>query len=322
VFPTEVQVETQQVQVTGPSDVLAAITGISFDPATDKWTLNIDTSVQGPFKLINPVPSTYNGTIDTLHRLDSSSVIINVTPCNNDSQDCLQETTVHFVQGNAAVSCAGLSGVFQIVYGVACEESDASKCPLVGGETNTITIIVQTSDSCPTNDTITFTQTTLSTFSNAGCTAPRTSFITNQVAYFGAVITSSKGNIASRTVHSGSVCFQIGNGACNPVDYTVISSANGNDPVFSVDFMGTANNRAVFSVLNQTPVEAQDFNIQATIDVSFTGAKRSIGLERQAASGQRNVPMTATMTVTGYEDAEVVAAQSGASSLTWFGIHF
>jgi len=208
------------------------------------------------------------------------------------------------------------------VYGVACEESDASECPLVGGESNTITIIVQTSDSCPTNDTITFTQTTLSTFSDAGCTAPRTSFITNQVSYFGAVITSSKGNIASRTVHSGSVCFQIGNGACSPVDYTVVSSTNGNDPVFSVDFMGTANNRAVFSVLNQTPVEAQDFNIKATIDVSFTGAKRSVNFERQAGT-QRNVDMTATMTVTGYDDnSEIIAAQSSASSLTWFGIHF
>jgi len=308
--------------VTGPSDVLSAITGISYDPTSEQWKVSLDTSVQGPFKLINPVPSTYNGTIATQNRLDAGeTVIINVTPCNNDSQDCLQETTVYFAQGGAAASCSGLNGVFQIVYGVACEESDPSKCPLVGGETNTITIVLLTSDSCPTNDTITFTQTTLSTFSDSGCSDPRTSFITNQVSYFGAIITSSKGNIASRTVQTGSVCFQIGSGACNAVDYTVITSVNGYDPVYSVDFMGTTNNRAVFAALNDVPVEAQVFNIKATIDVSFTGAKRSLLSERQAAQ-QKNVAMSTTMTVTGQEDdSEILAAASGASSLTWFGIH-
>ncbi len=98
----------------------------------------------------------------------------------------------------------------------------------------------------------------------------RTGFITNQIAYFGAVVTSSNAAILNRTILANSVCFQIGAGACQSVEFTELSDASGKDPIFSVD-LGSAGNSPVFAVLDASPASAQFYQVKATVEVLFIG---------------------------------------------------
>ncbi len=98
----------------------------------------------------------------------------------------------------------------------------------------------------------------------------RTGFITNQIAYFGAVVTSSNAAVLNRTILANSVCFQIGAGACQSVEFTELSDASGKDPIFSVD-LGSAGNSAVFAVLDASPASAQFYQVKATVEVLFVG---------------------------------------------------
>ncbi len=108
----------------------------------------------------------------------------------------------------------------------------------------------------------------------------RTGFITNQIAYFGAVVTSSNAAILNRTILANSVCFQIGAGACQSVEFTELSDASGKDPIFSVD-LGSAGNSAVFAVLDASPASAQFYQVKATVEVLFVGGVS----KRMAVSG-------------------------------------
>ena len=296
--------------------MIAAISEVDYNPSNDQWTIQISTSVQAPFKLSNPIAATYNGTINSDNRLvPSDFTISSVTACNSNLLDCQQVTTVYFQQGSAAAACLGLDGFFTITYEIICSVNDSLTCPLVGGETGVVTAGLTTGDGCPTATSINFTVTTLSSFSDAGLTIPRTSFITNQIAYFGAIVTSDQAQISARSVQNNSVCFQIGSGACQPVTYSVIASVNGNDPVFSMSFNGDANNRAVFaSLLSSAVAEAQYYTVKATIDVQFTGAKRDVQSKSvDTVSHVILIPTTSTNSV--WEPA------SSASSLSLFGIH-
>lgn len=119
---------------------------VNYDPTTDLWELQLQTSVQGPYELYNPQPSALNGSIFTNNRVQSgTSTITNLTSCNDNDLACEQQTTVYFVQGSAVASCDGLSGTLQVIYNITCEQNSPSECPLIGNETLTVQVSLNVS---------------------------------------------------------------------------------------------------------------------------------------------------------------------------------
>lgn len=295
-FPTEVSVSSStSTQVTGEIDVISAITRISFNPTTDKWSLDFDTSVQAPFILQGPIVSTTGGEISSKNRYDSDSLSLGtVTGCSSNLVDCQQKTSLKFKQGSADAPCDALSGSITIKYNVTCAQGLGSECPLFGNETVAILLTLATGSSCPATDTITFTATTLNSFADAAATTARTSFITNQIAYFAAVITSSDAEIATKTVKPGSVCFQIGSNTCHNVNFTSLGASGQYEPIFSIDF---EDNMAVFQNLTIGANSAASYAVHAVIQVTFTGAtsKRSflvsssLGKRRQLLRTEKEI---------------------------------
>ncbi len=162
------QVGTSSIQVTGEPDLLALLSFLDFNPSADEWTVKFRTSIQAPFKLVNPTVNSVSGQLLTDNRYKTASLgVSSISACNNNSLDCMQEGTLQFVKGTALASCDALSGVLSLVFDLACQEGSTVACPLLGGETVTLTLTLDTGDACPAVDNIIFDVTTLAPFSDA-----------------------------------------------------------------------------------------------------------------------------------------------------------
>ena len=71
---------------------------------------------------------------------------------------------------------------------------------------------VKTGDSCAISNSIQFSSTTLSVYSNAALTSPQIQFTTSQTGYFGAVLQAINFDVSLLTFSLRSVCVMLGNG--------------------------------------------------------------------------------------------------------------
>eukprot|EP00027_Filamoeba_sp_ATCC50430_P016229 CAMPEP_0168568304 /NCGR_PEP_ID=MMETSP0413-20121227/15502_1 /TAXON_ID=136452 /ORGANISM="Filamoeba nolandi, Strain NC-AS-23-1" /LENGTH=511 /DNA_ID=CAMNT_0008600623 /DNA_START=135 /DNA_END=1666 /DNA_ORIENTATION=+ len=295
IFPKEVSVSTSSVQVVGSPSLLAAITLIDYDPAStpEKWVIQATTSIQSPFKLTNPTVISASGEISSESRFQTGSESISVVGgCANNTDDCYQRISLGFVAGSAPDACNGLSGSVTVRLNVTCSDGAGAACPLLGGETVQVVLSLSTSDACPVTEQITFTTSTLESFSNAAATNSRTSFITNQIAYFGANVQAANAMISGRSIKPNSVCFQIGSGTCQPVDFTVLSPQNGKDPIFSVDF---SDNNSTFGFLDLAGASSQIFSVHATVEVDFSGVSKKKSAHKPQGEAIKEVQLSTTV---------------------------
>jgi hypothetical protein len=154
---------------------------------------------------------------------------------------------------------------------------------------------------------VNFTETTLDSFADSALTLANTKFTMTQIAYFGMRIQAAQRQITSRSVRPNSVCFQIGAGDCQGVEYSVIPSAFGMDPAFSVDFSASGNVNALESIV-ASPTQDHYYTVNAIVDVGFADSNGAVQ------------PVSLSMTL----DLSVEfpsAPSSHANTLTWFGIN-
>jgi len=280
-FPSEVDVFTSQVQVTGAPGILSALTGVTFDPSSnpEKWTVTFQTSIQAPFKLINPRVMTVDGDLQDHQRYENKSESLNnLSSCSNNTFDCLQETSVNFVQGLAGDACDALAGTITLEFDITCSEGLNDNCPIQTTQTATVTVTLETGDSCPVTDIIKFSVTKLSLFGDAVGAHTQTSFLTSSKMYLGADIESATAEILSKTVKQDSVCVSLASDTsflhCVPVNYTVETPHPPLDPIFSIAFSANA---GVFAQLDGEVSSAQSFVVKATIQVSFSETSKKRG---------------------------------------------
>eukprot|EP00027_Filamoeba_sp_ATCC50430_P016266 CAMPEP_0168568732 /NCGR_PEP_ID=MMETSP0413-20121227/15740_1 /TAXON_ID=136452 /ORGANISM="Filamoeba nolandi, Strain NC-AS-23-1" /LENGTH=988 /DNA_ID=CAMNT_0008601099 /DNA_START=9 /DNA_END=2975 /DNA_ORIENTATION=- len=261
VFPTEVTVTESFVTISFPSAGLAAtITFVDYNPSDDRWVVHVATEVDASYYISNSSSvASVTSTLASLNRVPT----LQVSPCTINGLTCSQTLTYTFPQGTAPDACLGLVGSVVTDINIGCAVGSCAPTNI-----SQLALQLDTADSCPITDTIDFSIAALYSFRDAALAFDTTIFDNNDIAYFGADVQSTEAIIQSRSVKSGSVCFKNGTAPCVPVQYTTLTSTNGKDPVFSVNFADPAN-QAVFGGI----VDPTAFTVKATIQVSFAGAK-------------------------------------------------
>lgn len=129
------------------------------------------------------------------------------------------------------------------------------------------------------------------------------------------MIQSTDASILSLTVQPNGVCFQIGTDACSQVDFTQLDPANGKNPIFSVDFLGSPTNQQIFGNLTSSLINAERFNIEATVLVLWTGATTK---KRDYNIAPLNLVTSVDLSNPASTTQEM--APSSAPRLQWFGM--
>jgi hypothetical protein len=261
-FPTEYSLAESFVTVTFPAAGLAAaITYVDYNPGTDLWVVKVTTAVDANYYISNSSSvNSVTSTLSTLSRVPS----LNVSPCTINGLLCNQYLTYTFPKGSSLDACQGLFGNVATLVDVQCAVGSCAST-----NTSIVTVQLDTGDSCPVTETIDFDVASLTSYQDSSLTTVQYLFDSNDIAYFGVDLQTSEAVISSRTIKTGSVCFQQGSGSCVSVQYSILASpVNGKDPVFAVNF-GAAANQAIFGgVLSATP-----YTVRAVVQVSFAGAK-------------------------------------------------
>jgi len=267
IFPEEIDVTDSNVTVSFPAaDAFAAITFIDFDPSSQLWTVVLQTSIANPYYLGSPSLVSLTGS------LAPRTPSVSVTPCSMAGIYCVQTVTYTYPQGSASDACLGLVGLDRHSFSVSCT---TSACPSTAPVN--VTLQLNTGNACPATDFVTFSQTSLDSYSDASLSTPTDFFTLNDNAYFGATVQTAEALISSRSIKPNSVCFQPPSGPCFYVTYSVLPSIGGKDPVFVVDINGPGNADYFNNVTTPT-----QFAVSATVQVSFVGAKGLL----------KNVPQT------------------------------
>jgi len=256
VFPESVT-STAGVNVTGPIAVSSsAFASVAYTPSVDAWKVDVMVATANPYKLVHPL-ITVSG-IDSSRLLGAQTLIDDVSSCNSNMESCTQKVSV-FISG-----CSALNGQVSISLAAACSGvSDQKTCSEVSGRV-TLTASLDTEGSCDIVKNITIDTKSLTAYSSEDMIVTSNSFNATDLAYFGAIISSSDALIDNKTVVS--VCFFLDprtNSVCTPFNFTTFVSGNAMiDPAFYVDLAQTR------SLTNDTLEHT--FGVKVTFSIGFS----------------------------------------------------
>jgi hypothetical protein len=292
-FPSEIEVDNSGVSVNFPAaNAFAALTSIDYSPDTLLWTITVLTSVNSPYSLTAPVAALYSG------NLEQRAPTVSVSGCNTVGSACVQTITYTYPQGGASDPCFGLFGIDLHTFALQCS---TAACP--APNLLNVTLSLNTGNACPVTDDIDFSEASLHSYSNAGLSNAKDTFSVIDVVYFGASVQSTEALISSRTLKAGSVCFLPPSGTCFYPEYTILSSSNGKDPVFSVDFTAPGNAAYFGSITTPTA-----FDIKATVVVNFAGANKSMKKAAHSAPHAQTVETVAKAIIGGQANSSNIAS--------------
>ena len=190
VFPKTFSTQSY-LQVLSPVSVNAAIVSESFDVASIEGKLNLFTSVEWPFELVQPQIS-----------INNTQLLPRIT---NLSQDCSYNTACN-ENWNIAIALSNIcdfSGTYAVTFQIVCNPSFFGQCPLQG-QNATIIFSIVSQDVCGVfNENIDLSCNFGSYLSDF--TTQSTSFIVGQESYWKLDMSSTKATIISTQLQYCSV---------------------------------------------------------------------------------------------------------------------
>lgn len=273
-----------------PINVLSFVTGVSYSPDTNKWTVTIRTNVQSPYVLAY---DSFDGLGDLEDRL-AGGAPVDPTPvtdnCQTSGSSCTQDLTFEFTGCEALVT----EPSFNVTYLIDCRD-DHNNCPYDGEiDTAVVTIVLETSSSCPSNENVTIDSATMQTFMDADLTQPGNDFLSSETLYFAIDITST-GDVPNKAgTQILRVCVQAADpqdSKCNddaglyPVQFTVMPDPT--DPhtkAFSMPGSQFLDPNYGF----QTNGDVDEYVIAATVLVQWEGETKRGILEEVTFTARRN----------------------------------
>jgi len=260
-----------------------ALVNVDSDPSTNEWSIGLSINNPSPFKMSQHLTTFSDGLQERV--VNGSDVLVDGIGCSSNSQSCSQSQRMSFN------GCDSLSGNVTFTYNVVCNVPSPDCVP--PSDQVSVTVGLHTGTGCPVTHTVSFTSTTLASYSDPELETPQSDFNDDQTAYFGAYISSNEVTITSFDISS--VCLQLENenGSCVPVTFQSLPPTSGFNPVFSVDLS------------QSTSISAQSgktFSVQSVIGVFFEGEQKrsvftqqvgihsSIQLKSTTSPSQRETP--------------------------------
>lgn len=274
-FPKSVSAEAPTIQVFAPILVEAAVTSQSYDALTSNGKINLFTSVQYPFELVNPIILT-----------NVSGLTPSVGTANQNcpaNAPCEENFNVSVARQN---NCF-FTGEYVTTYDIICNANFQGECPLQG-ETATVVFRVVSQDLCGIFTEDIDLQGSLASFL-ADYQTNRAAFIIGQVSYWRFDVTSSKATIVNTVLANVTSAFN--GGAVQTLMSASTPTALGNVVGFAYDGNGGLGTQARFR-FNVNPAVfpvAVDANspavIRASVLVTYQNAQRKRTVLKQFILG-------------------------------------
>jgi len=303
--------------VNSPVRLLVAVTQQQVDPLTRNGEIVLATNLLYPY-LINAESLTSSPGAPLVSALTEIVDSQNAALCPNTvGSTCTQRFRVNITTNGACT----ITGNYGVLFNLTCQTG--ADCNLNPNSVATVTASIVSENFCAQVSATVAISGTLTSYSSNTYASPRTIYLVDQVSYYQAAVTSTQATLTSSTIQTVSVVNTVdntesyliyNNGVVNPV-YT-------NAVHFSID-TATATTANFFFTLNSTLFNnvtgadaTKNFNVQARVDVTFTGVPGTKRVILDGALSSRQVSVSSAFQVSNLQAA---TSSSSSSSMIVFG---
>lgn len=310
-FRTSVEVGTNQLTVTAPVTLLAAITADAYYPSIRQGQINFTTSLQWPFALVS------QRIVGGPTGLSSSLSVVREDCPSTPGSHCTQDFSV-LITPDAACS---LSGLYEFGFGIVCR-GNQSECPLdpLAAEGSIVAQIL--SDNFCTFLTVDIgLRATLATYDSGTLLDEKSSFLQDDLIFGGLSVTSDSGvAITGASIRSIVISdnrtevFLRSNAYTLDIGQAVGLVVNNFDP--SAPWFQFQLSSVVFNV---EPNDSRRFEIIVMLDVTYideSGRRRSqpVRVSLGKSKSKRQEISVALPSVNRAEDAKAISIFTLANS--------
>lgn len=206
-YPTTIILDPSNVTVSAPVDIQAAIVYQEFttsdSPPPGTGTVQLETLVQYPFRLTNPLCLTTNNS--HLVVTVAGSAENGVSTCLDNGQNCVELWDINIYPDSTQCT---MNGLYVFTFTVACVS--LSNCPLGNNNTATVSFVLTSEYFCPQIvETVDLTG-EFNSYADSGHLQIKENFMVEQEIYFTVTVSSTAATIVSTNVSQLVVQFSNG----------------------------------------------------------------------------------------------------------------
>jgi len=176
-FPDSVTLETGNLTIAAPIDLLAAVSYQEYNSQTDTLSFTLTTSVQWPYVLLN----------SSIGGAQPPELLLSDVQCASDTGDCLQETSFS-ISNIAGSRLCQVQASFDFQWNYQCR--GGGNCPVDGSDQISVQANITLEDVCPVFEVESSLSGTLGAYTDSTFSSPSMAFLANEDVYLKASFSS------------------------------------------------------------------------------------------------------------------------------------